>query len=405
MKSLLKLIAVFTIATTPVITVVACDGAGDIKNPNDIRNAAASLITDSDVNMNETLKLEDLKAMKSQKFSDFTPNIQNAITTFFANKVKKDGKSNWHHDSAQVVISDIIDPDLIKKEYNIFKLPVSDEVNGNIHLQAQITYKQLPPVIKNIKLFINNDITSVEEKLKAINKYLTEDALLNHKLNFMVESLPPVVLVKNSNTPLNNISQPLRIKISEVIDYSKLTLEFSIKDQDTTIFTMNKPDTKNNELVFSGTLDNIIIYLKIGTESQASEVDTTTITKKIVITQDNASASTQIQEMIKTGDNIIVKTLPDADQTFDDANKKVNMENEIKNKLFTRIAQYYSWNNNPWTSAIITIDNKDSVRFVSNLEDKNNGSFSLTIILKHTFNNIDFKISTENVTISLLKNQ
>lgn len=405
MKSLLKLIAVFTIATTPVITVVACDGAGDIKNPNDIRNAAASLITDSDVNMNETLKLEDLKAMKSQKFSDFTPNIQNAITTFFANKVKKDGKSNWHHDSAQVVISDIIDPDLIKKEYNIFKLPVSDEVNGNIHLQAQITYKQLPPVIKNIKLFINNDITSVEEKLKAINKYLTEDALLNHKLNFMVESLPPVVLVKNSNTPLNNISQPLRIKISEVIDYSKLTLEFSIKDQDTTIFTMNEPNIKNNELVFNGILDNIIIYLKIGTESQASEVDTTTITKKIVITQDNASASTQIQEMIKTGDNIIVKTLPDADQTFDDANKKVNMENEIKNKLFTRIAQYYSWNDNPWTSSIITIDNKDSVRFVSNLEDKNNGSFSLTIILKHTFNNIDFEISTENVTISLLKNQ
>lgn len=189
MKSLLKLLGTLALATTPVVTVVACGSENNQMTPSDILNFAASFVTDSSVQIKADLNLSDdtnIGEMKGKIFSELDTSVQTAIGNFFSSKLKEstnEHPTNWYHPDAHVKIMDYVpkkDNDNDEKDKPKFVLPTGSElVNGHLWVKAEISYLNLPSVTKDIKITINNDTshTSDQKKLMQLETLLKKKLL------------------------------------------------------------------------------------------------------------------------------------------------------------------------------------------------------------------------------------
>ncbi|WJG71131.1 hypothetical protein [Spiroplasma ixodetis] len=270
MKSLLKLLGTLALATTPVVTVVACGSENNQMTPRDILNFAASFITDSNLKIKDDLNLSDdtnIGEMKGKIFSELDTSVQTAIGNFFSSKLKEstnEHPTNWYHPDAHVKIMDYVpkkDNDNDEKDKPKFVLPTGSElVNGHLWVKAEISYLNLPSVTKDIKITISNDTshTSDQKKADAIRDFINEE-ITKGNLNINVENLPIDGKIDGpskediSRTQLSYIKQNLNVAIKDKVQYYGLSLGFKFSgdfssDAKSTLFKMTNPTTKLIEL-------------------------------------------------------------------------------------------------------------------------------------------------------------
>ncbi|WP_395473428.1 hypothetical protein [Spiroplasma endosymbiont of Nomada rufipes] len=433
MKSLLKLLGTLALATTPVVTVVACGSENNQMTPKDILNFAASFITDSSVQIKADLNLSDdtnIGEMKGKIFSELDTSVQTAIGNFFSSKLKEstnEHPTNWYHPDAHVKIMDYVpkkDNDNDEKDKPKFVLPTGSElVNGHLWVKAEISYLNLPSVTKDIKITINNDTshTSDQKKSDAIRDFIKEE-IIKGNLNINVENLPITGEIKGAEkeeiarTQLSYIKQNLNVAIKDKVQYSGLSLSFEFSGDfsyvpKSTLFKMTDPTVTNNDdksIVFNGNVSNITIDFLVGNDGNSTfntgDIESTTAIK---INQTFVDATTQISKIFSDWTVDTVKELPKASDKYSDYDKDGKIKEQvITNGYFANINKIYSilvpkWNN------VITITNPES-RFNLNANEKNgyfNLNFKLEYDLSKFFPDIKttskFEISAENIHITL----
>ncbi|WP_425380953.1 hypothetical protein [Spiroplasma endosymbiont of Polydrusus pterygomalis] len=432
MKTLLKLLGTFTLATSPAMALVACNSENKEMTPRDILNSAAAFITDSDLGVKFDLQLPDntdIKIMKGKTFSQFADPVKTAIADFFANKLKKSTDqhpTNWYHPDAGVKIMDI-DNEPKNPDAGKFVLPVKvaadkPAVNGHLLVKAEISYSNLPPITKNIKLTLNNDTKNSNDQAKAdaIREFIKNDIA---NLNVNVENLPINGIINGSSTEekaaiaktqLSYIQQNLNVAIKDKVQYSGLRLSFAFTgdfttDKSSTLFTMQAGTLDaNDSVIFNGDINNITISFLVGAAAKADfntgELDSGTAIK---INQTFVDATTQIEKVFSDWTVKPVTTLPTATEKYDDYNKNSPIEDQfIRDGYFAAINKVYANLGSEWLKQI-TITNRDS-HF--NLEPSgNNGYFSLNFKLEYDLKPIvtnttsKFNINVEDIHIKLHK--
>lgn len=429
MKSLLKLLATLTLATTPAIAVVACNNENKQMTPRDILNSAAAFITDSDLKVKTDLQLPDstdIKVMEGKTFSEFDGTVKTVIANFFTNKLKKSTDqhpTNWYHPDAHVKISDI-DNDPEQPDAGKFVLPVKvaankPAVNGHLLVKAEISYSNLPPITKNIKLTLNNDTShsTDQDKVDAIKEFIEKDIA---NLNVNVENLPISGTIVGSSeeekvaiakTQLSYIQQNLNVAIKDKVQYSGLRLSFAFTGDfsanKATLFTMKDASiAADKSIIFNGDINNITISFLVGPAATADfatgEVGSATAIK---INQTFADATTQIEKIFSQWTVDPVATLPTATETYKQYNQKISIEDQfIKDGYFAAINKVYANLGNGWLKQI-TITNPDSHFNFGASGD--NGYFSLNFKLEYDLTTIvtettsKFNINVEGIHIKI----
>lgn len=432
MKSLLKLLGKLALATTPVVTVVACDSENNQMIPRDILNFAASFVTDSSLKIKDDLNLSDdtnIGEMKGKIFSELDTYVQTAIGNFFSNKLKESTNkhpTNWYHPDAHVKIMDYVakkDNDNDEKEKVKFVLPTGSElVNGYLWVKAEISYLTLPSVTKDIKITINNDTshTSDQKKADAIRDFIKEE-ITKGNLNINVENLPITEKIDApskediARTQLSYIKQNLNVAIKDKVQYSDLGLGFVFSgdfsnDAKSTLFKMTNPTITNNDdksIVFNGNISNITIDFLIGNDGK-STFNTGDIESKttIKINQTFVDATTQISKIFSEWTVDTVQELPKASDKYSDYDKDGKIKKQvITNGYFANINKIYSILVPKWNDSVITITNPES-GFNLNPNEKN-GYFNLNFKLEYYLTGIlpdtssKFEINVENIHITL----
>ncbi|WP_338960538.1 MULTISPECIES: hypothetical protein [unclassified Spiroplasma] len=437
MKSLLKLLGTLALATTPVVTVVACGSENNQMTPRDILNFAASFVTDSSVQIKADLNLSDdtnIGEMKGKIFSKLDTSVQTAIGNFFSSKLKEstnEHPANWYHPDAHVKIMDYVpkkDNDNDEKEKPKFVLPTGSElVNGHLWVKAEISYLDLPSVTKDIKITINNDTshTSDQKKADAIKDFIKEE-ITKGNLNINVENLPITGKIKGAEkeekeeiarTQLSYIKQNLNVAIKDKVQYSGLSLSFEFSGDfsnvpKSTLFKMTDPTVTNNDdksIVFNGNVSNITIDFLVGNDSKSifntGDIESTTAIK---INQTFVDATTQISKIFSEWTVDAVKELPNASESFSDYKEMNNIKEQVITKgYFANINKIYSILASKWNDSLITITNPES-GFNFNPNEKNgyfNLNFKLEYDLSKGFPDIKtsskFEINVENIHITL----
>ncbi|WP_338977867.1 hypothetical protein [Spiroplasma endosymbiont of Panzeria rudis] len=438
MKSLLKLLGTLALATTPVVTVVACGSENNQMTPRDILNFAASFVTDSSVQIKADLNLSDdtnIGEMKGKIFSKLDTSVQTAIGNFFSSKLKEstnEHPTNWYHPDAHVKIMDYVpkkDNDNDEKEKPKFVLPTGSElVNGYLWVKAEISYLNLPSVTKDIKITINNDTshTSDQKKADAIKYFiekLINGEIKDNVLNVNVENLPISGKIDApskediARTQLSYIKQNLNVAIKDKVQYSGLSLSFEFSgdfsdDAKSTLFKMADPTVTNNDdksIVFNGNVSNITIDFLVGNHGK-STFNTGDIESKsaIQINQTFVDATTQISKIFSEWTVDAVKELPNASESFSDYKEMNNIKEQVITKgYFANINKIYSIFVPKWNDSVITITNPES-GFNLNPNEKNgyfNLNFKLEYDLSKGFPDIKtsskFEINVENIHITL----
>lgn len=429
MKSLLKLIGTLALTTSPVLAVVACDSEDKQMSPKDILNAAAALITDSNLKVVYDLNLPDsidLQAMKDKIFSELDNTMQSAISNFFTNKLKEStnqNPTNWYHPDAHVSIIDVESSDADIAAKAKFTIPASYLVNGHLLVAAKITYSNLPAITKNITLTLNNDTTKSSDQIKAdaIRDFIQQE-INNDNLNVNVENLPvsePLSSLDMARTQLSFIQQNLNDAIKEKVQYIGLSLSFSFSGDfnDTTgskstLFTLTGTSVNvddNRSIIFNGKINNLTIRFLIGTDGNAEyNTGDATTTHTIKINQTFADATTQILKIFTEYTVKPVATLPTASEKYSEYIKaNPTIEDEfISDGYFAAINKIYNDTImvNGWTKGIISITNPDS-QF--NFNTEKSGYFSLNFLLSYNLKNVnkdsnsEFNIPAENIHIIL----
>ncbi|WP_338975397.1 hypothetical protein [Spiroplasma endosymbiont of Monopis laevigella] len=438
MKSLLKLLGTLALATTPVVTVVACGSENNQMTPRDILNFAASFVTDSSVQIKADLNLSDdtnIGEMKGKIFSKLDTSVQTAIGNFFSSKLKEstnEHPTNWYHPDAHVKIMDYVpkkDNDNDEKEKPKFVLPTGSElVNGYLWVKAEISYLNLPSVTKDIKITINNDTshTSDQKKADAIKDFiekLINGEIKDNVLNVNVENLPISGKIDApskediARTQLSYIKQNLNVAIKDKVQYSGLSLSFEFSDDfsddaKSTLFKMADPTVTNNDdksIVFNGNVSNITIDFLVGNDGK-STFNTGDIESKsaIQINQTFVDATTQISKIFSEWTVDAVKELPNASESFSDYKEMNNIKEQVITKgYFANINKIYSILVPKWNDSVITITNPES-GFNLNPNEKN-GYFNLNFKLKYDLSkdfpdiktSSKFEINVENIHITL----
>lgn len=440
MKTLLKLLGTLTLATLPAMALVACNSENKEMTPRDILNSAAAFITDSDLGIKLDLQLPDatdIKAMNGKNFSQFAGPVKTAIADFFANKLKKSTDqhpTNWYHPDAGVKIMDI---DNVPKNPDAgkFVLPVKvaadkPAVNGYLLVKAEISYLNLPPVTKNIKLTLNNDTSNGtdQDKADAIKEFIKSDI---GNLNVNVENLPINGIIDGTSieekagfakTELSYIQQNLNVAIKDKVQYSGLRLSFAFtgdfsSDNKSTLFTMkvgtvaadkSTITTDDKPIIFDGDINNITISFLVGAAGK-SDFDTGEVgsSTAIKINQTFADARTQIEKIFSDWRVNPVTILPTATETYDEYNKHVPIEDQfIKDGYFAAINKVYANLGTLWLDKI-TITNRDSRFNIVTIDA--NGYFSLNFKLEYDLTTIvpntnsKFNINVEGIHIILPK--
>ncbi|WP_342254415.1 hypothetical protein [Spiroplasma endosymbiont of Zeiraphera isertana] len=434
MKSLLKLLGTLALATTPVVTVVACGSENNQMTPSDILNFADSFVTDSSVQMKADLNLSDdtnIGEMKGKIFSELDTSVQTAIGNFFSSKLKESSNehpTNWYHPDAHVKIMDYVpkkDNDNDEKDKPKFVLPTGSElVNGHLWVKAEISYLNLPSVTKDIKITINNDTsdTSDQKKADAIRDFIKEE-ITKGNLNINVENLPIDGKIdapskeEIARTQLSYIKQNLNVAIKDKVQYSGLSLSFEFSgdfsnDAKSTLFKMTNPTVTNNDdksIVFNGNVSNITIDFLVGNDGKSTfntgDIESTTAIK---INQTFVDATTQISKIFSEWTVDTVKELPKASDKYSDYDKDGKIKEQvITNGYFANINKIYSILASKWNDSVITITNPES-GFNLNPNEKNgyfNLNFKLEYDLSKSFPDIKtaskFEISAENIHITL----
>ncbi|BDT04777.1 hypothetical protein [Spiroplasma ixodetis] len=434
MKSLLKLLGTLALATTPVVTVVACGSENNQMTPRDILNFAASFVTDSSVQIKADLNLSDdtnIGEMKGKIFSKLDTSVQTAIGNFFSSKLKEstnEHPTNWYHPDAHVKIMDYVpkkDNDNDEKEKPKFVLPTGSElVNGYLWVKVEISYLNLPSVTKDIKITINNDTshTSDQKKADAIKDFiekLINGEIKDNVLNVNVENLPISGKIDApskediARTQLSYIKQNLNVAIKDKVQYSGLSLSFEFSDDaKSTLFKMADPTVTNNDdksIVFNGNVSNITIDFLVGNDGK-STFNTGDIESKsaIQINQTFVDATTQISKIFSEWTVDAVKELPNASESFSDYKEMNNIKEQVITKgYFANINKIYSILVPKWNDSVITITNPES-GFNLNPNEKNgyfNLNFKLEYDLSKDFPDIKtsskFEINVENIHITL----
>ncbi|WP_342274488.1 hypothetical protein [Spiroplasma endosymbiont of Phycita roborella] len=438
MKSLLKLLGTLALATTPVVTVVACGSENNQMTPRDILNFAASFVTDSSVQIKADLNLSDdtnIGEMKGKIFSKLDTSVQTAIGNFFSSKLKEstnEHPTNWYHPDAHVKIMDYVpkkDNDNDEKEKPKFVLPTGSElVNGYLWVKAEISYLNLPSVTKDIKITINNDTshTSDQKKADAIKDFiekLINGEIKDNVLNVNVENLPISGKIDApskediARTQLSYIKQNLNVAIKDKVQYSGLSLSFEFSgdfsdDAKSTLFKMADPTVTNNDdksIVFNDNVSNITIDFLVGNDGK-STFNTADIESKsaIQINQTFVDATTQISKIFSEWTVDAVKELPNASESFSDYKEMNNIKEQVITKgYFANINKIYSILVPKWNDSVITITNPES-GFNLNPNEKNgyfNLNFKLEYDLSKDFPDIKtsskFEINVENIHITL----
>lgn len=432
MKSLLKLLGTLALATTPVVTVVACDSENNQMTPRYILNFAASFVTDSSLKIKDDLNLSDdtnIGEMKGKIFSELDTSVQTAIGNFFSNKLKEstnEHPTNWYHPDAHVKIMDYVpkkDNDNDEKEKAKFVLPTGSQlVNGYLWVKAEISYLTLPSVTKDIKITINNDTsrTSDQKKADAIRDFIKEE-ITKGNLNINVENLPITGKIDApskediARTQLSYIKQNLNVAIKDKVQYSDLGLGFLFSgdfsnDAKSTLFKMTNPTITNNDdksIVFNGNVSNITIDFLIGNDGK-STFNTGDIESKtaIKINQTFVDATTQISKIFSEWTVDTVQELPKASDKYSDYDKNGKIKKQvITNGYFANINKIYSILVPKWNDSVITITNPES-GFNLNPNEKN-GYFNLNFKLEYDLTGIlpdtssKFEINVENIHITL----
>ncbi|WP_339048485.1 hypothetical protein [Spiroplasma endosymbiont of Colias croceus] len=437
MKSLLKLLGTLALATTPVVTVVACGSENNQMTPRDILNFAASFVTDSSVQIKADLNLSDdtnIGEMKGKIFSELDTSVQTAIGNFFSSKLKEstnEHPTNWYHPDAHVKIMDYVpkkDNDNDEKDKPKFVLPTGSElVNGHLWVKAEISYLNLRSVTKNIKITINNDTshTSDQKKADAI-RYFIKEEITKDNLNINVENLPITGEIKGAEkkdkeeiarTQLSYIKQNLNVAIKDKVQYSSLSLSFEFSGDfsnvpKSTLFKMTDPTVTNNDdksIVFNGNVSNITIDFLVGNDGKSTfntgDIESTTAIK---INQTFVDATTQISKIFSDWTVDTVKELPKASDKYSDYDKDGKIKEQvITNGYFAKINKIYSILASKSNDSVITITNPES-GFNLNPNEKNgyfNLNFKLEYDLSKGFPDIktasEFEISAENIHITL----
>ncbi|WP_338973754.1 hypothetical protein [Spiroplasma endosymbiont of Tricholauxania praeusta] len=438
MKSLLKLLGTLALATTPVVTVVACGSENNQMTPRDILNFATSFVTDSSVQIKADLNLSDdtnIGEMKGKIFSKLDTSVQTAIGNFFSSKLKEstnEHPTNWYHPDAHVKIMDYVpkkDNDNDEKEKPKFVLPTGSElVNGHLWVKAEISYLNLPSVTKDIKITINNDTshTSDQKKADAIKDFiekLINGEIKDNVLNVNVENLPISAKIDAPSkedivrTQLSYIKQNLNVAIKDKVQYSGLSLSFEFSgdfsdDAKSTLFKMADPTATNNDdksIVFKGNVSNITIDFLVGNDGK-STFNTGDIESKsaIQINQTFVDATTQISKIFSEWTVDTVQELPKASDNYSVYDKDGKIKKQvITNGYFANINKIYSILVPKWNDSVITITNPESV-FNLNPNEKNgyfNLNFKLEYDLSKGFPDIEtsskFEINVENIHITL----
>lgn len=424
MKSLLKLLGTLALATTPVITVVACGSENKQMTPRDILNSAAAFITDSNLQVKADLNLPDdvnIEAMSDKIFSQLDSSVQTAITNYFADKVKESTDqhpTNWYHPDAHVKIIDVDskDPNVNKAK---FVLPTGNAlVNGHLLVTAEISYSNLPPITKNITITINNDTSHSSHQIKTekIKEFIAREIAAG-RLNVNVENLPisePLSTKESARNQLSFIQQNLNDAIKDKVQYDGLRLNFAFSGDVTgdasksTLFTMTNSsiNPKDNSIIFNGNINNITISFLIGAAGK-SDIDTGAVSSDptIKVNQTFADATTQISKIFTEWTVEPVKTLPDSSKKYSEyADRNVIEKQFIDNGYFVSINNIYNILGKNWVKNI-TVTNPDT-HFNLNPNEKN-GYFNLNFNLKYDLKSIlpdtssEFNITIENVHIKL----
>ncbi|WP_342260871.1 hypothetical protein [Spiroplasma endosymbiont of Notiophilus biguttatus] len=433
MKSLLKLLGTLALATTPVVTVVACGSENNQMTPRDILNFAASFVTDSSLQIKADLNLSDdtnIGEMKGKIFSELDTSVQTAICNFFSSKLKEstnEHPTNWYHPDAHVKIMDYVpkkDNDNDEKDKPKFVLPTGSElVNGHLWVKTEISYLNLPSVTKDIKITINNDTshTSDQKKADAIRDFIKQK-ITNGNLNINVENLPIDGKIDApskediARTQLSYIKQNLNVAIKDKVEYSGLSLSFVFSgdfsnDAKSTLFKMTTATVTNNDdksIVFNGNINNITIDFLVGNDGKSTfnTGDIGSTTTAIKINQTFVDATTQISKIFSEQTVDTVKELPKASDKYSDYDKDGKIKEQvITNGYFANINKIYSILASKWTDSVITITNPES-GFNLNPNEKN-GYFNLKFKLKYDLKGLllntssKFEINAENIHIIL----
>lgn len=405
MKSLLKLFGAIALTSTPLVTVAACGAEDNNISSQDIQNAALALMRDSQFNMtNLGIKnTTDLINLRTKKFKEFSAEIQEKINTIMGNELKKstnEHPTQWYYDDALAVINNGIITGSITD--NTFQIPtyldgkhptVEGIISGYLYVNVSVTYKNLLPISKNIRLTFNNDTTTKANQTEAMKdfiEYKIDKELFTH---FDVATLPnsdSTIDIKTASTNLNNSIVPhLRTKIKDLIQYPKDDLNVNIAPYydvttpvSTSFFTIKTPTAPAGKLQFSGTLQNIIISFNIGDASSSFKI----ADNKITVNQNETNAVNQVSgafhEQSQYADALPVTVTP-------------NLKTAIINEVVTSITQSYS----DIIASDITITNEKEAKF--NATDDKTGYFILNFKVTHLYNSIDFTVEAQHIKITV----
>ncbi|WP_342275973.1 hypothetical protein [Spiroplasma endosymbiont of Nebria brevicollis] len=404
MKSLLKLFGAIALTTTPVVAVVACGTEDTNISPIDIQNSALALMRDSEFNMTDLgigATAADLLILRDKSFKYFSSEIQGKISTILANELKKstnEHPTKWYYDDASVVV----DNGSVAAD-NIFQLPMYVDgthptfegiVNGHLNVSVSVTYKNLPPISKDIKLTFNNDKTKTSEKTDAMKDFI--EYKINTSSNFPnvdVATLPNTdattdILTASQN--LNNSIVPhLRIAIKNLIQHQGLTVTitpyYDAAPAVTSFFTIKPPILVVNKLQFSGTLKNITISFKIGDTSSNFKIGD----NKITVTQSQTNAANQVSGAFNNQSRF-ADTLPAA-------TAKVTDVTGLKDKIITAAVDSIKKSYPDIVAAEINITNETTATFTAT--DTKTGYFILNFKVEHDYSGTKFTVDAQNIKV------
>lgn len=402
MKSLLKLFGAIALTSTPLVTVVACGGQDTDISTQDIQNAALSLMRDSKFNMTDLgiNTTTDLINLQTKNFKDFSAEIQEKISTTMGNELKKstnEHPTQWYYDDALVVLNN---GSIVGN--NNFQIPTYVDgkhpafegiISGYLYVNVSVTYKNLPPISKNIRLTFNNDTTTNEAEIKAMTefiKYKIDNDLFKPVDVATLPNSESTNDIKTASTNLNNSIVPhLRAKIKDLIQYPKDDLNVNIAPYydatapvSTSFFTLKAPTVLADKLQFSGTLQNISISFNIGDASNSFQI----ADNKITVNQNETNAINQVSgafhEQSQYADALPTKVTP-------------SLKTVIIREAVTSIAQSYS----DIFANDITITNEQEAKF--NATDDKTGYFILNFNVSHTYNSKDFTVEVQHIKITV----
>lgn len=403
MKSLLKLFGAIALTSTPLVTVVACGGQDTDINTQDIQNAALALMRDSQFNMTDLgiNTTADLMNLRIKKFKDFSAEIQEKISTIMGNELKKstnEHPTQWYYDDALVVLNN----GTTTTDDDNFQIPTYVDgkhpefegiISGYLYVNVSVTYKNLPPISKNIRLTFNNDTTTKAPQTGAMAdfiKYKIDNDLFKPVDVATLPNSDSTTDIKTASTNLNNSIVPhLRVKIKDLIQYPKDDLNVNIAPYydattpvSTSFFTIKTPTATSGKLQFSGTLQNIIISFNIGDASSSFKI----ADNKITVNQNQTDAVNQVSGAFHDQSQY-ANALP--------ATVTPNLKTVIINDAVTNITQSYS----DIIANDITITNEKEANF--NATDDKTGYFILNFKVTHIYNSIDFTVEVQHIKITV----